>query len=579
MTPMRIRTLNASAGLLTALTLGVASLAGCAPFDPNPAGAAGGVNTPPATTPATTAGNPAVTPSTTPASTAPTTAPIKGLMFKASAEIGGKPLANASFKAYDLITGKALPLVAAGSMNLTTDAQGNFSAQLPVAEGQVVKLVAQGAGKGQTVSTLVAGGAGGTLEGIDLTAGNLKMAEGSTVSSNVMSGMFQLAGNTAPAQAAMRALLQVNRDKALALLNKFFAQANQMSDDVDALPKDLRDKLMESADAGGEISDEVFGEILAASPEFKAAVQLTVNAAIQEAGKAEVLDGGLSPETLAAAAEDFKILEDLGFMIDTTGGELELSGNGITITVKEDDTPEVDPTFPVDPNALTPPVEVEIEVVDVPEEVFDLSPVFDDEASFSPTVSLTLTSDNSLRLNVVQAAGEEDVEIIYARIPTGIAGSKFADFVGGSPLASGSIAGGMVPSATNGTFQVISGGASQITFGADVFGVDPSVEDSTPWIGKWVDGNNKKIADVNVFETLDFIYLVIKNELPSNAAITQRGHSTTMTVPSSGLSFTRATVEANESSNEGTVQIKIKSRADSPASVHNATYTDNIAVE
>jgi len=128
MTPMRIRTLNASAGLLTALTLGVASLAGCAPFDPNPAGAAGGVNTPPATIPATTAGNPAVTPSTTPASTAPTTAPIKGLMFKASAEIGGKPLANASFKAYDLITGKALPLVAAGSMNLTTDAQGNFSA-------------------------------------------------------------------------------------------------------------------------------------------------------------------------------------------------------------------------------------------------------------------------------------------------------------------------------------------------------------------------------------------------------------------------------------------------------------------
>lgn len=569
MTPKRNRTLNAGAGLLTALTLGVASLAGCAPFDPNPA-ATGGQQTPGGTTPSAAPGNPGTnpgTPSTNPGTPA-TTAPAAGLQVKATAMVAGKPLANADFKAIDLVTGKTLPLVSAGGMNLKTDAQGNFDTKVAIAEGQVVKLVVQGAEKGQTVSTIIAGGKAGALNGIGMANGSFKITEGSTVASNVMGGMFQLAGSAAPAKAAMRALMQIDLADALSILESFFREANSIAEGTDALPADLRAELAANVDNSGAIPNNVLGRILGQSEAFKNTVQTAAGNALQAYAAAGVNAEVLGLSNLAA---DLAILETLNFKVTLTATKLEIAGNGVTVTATEDDTPPTE-------GEQTPPPDVDV-VIDEPNEE---DPEDEDEEAdaFSPEFTLkgSATTTNSLELTVSQDEGEEDLDLIVVKMNKDALGATFlpSDTDGNAVIASGNGIGDTFATA-NGVFSIKDTNAPDIAFEdvRDGWVPQPGSDDEleVAWKGTWVSAN-KTIANVNVWQNDDFLFLVIKRVIgaPTNSSITVKGHSTTINVPKTTLKFTQATFDTQYLTNDAQLEIFMKSRTDDGATGSTAFF-------
>lgn len=126
MIPMRNRLVLSSTGLMTALSMGVLSVAGCASFDPNPVvvGTQAGAQ---ANSPAATGGSQPAGPTTATAAPAAPAGneyiPVTGL-----ATLAGKPLANASVKVVDAFTGKPAKLIGAGAGRLVAAGAGNLVA-------------------------------------------------------------------------------------------------------------------------------------------------------------------------------------------------------------------------------------------------------------------------------------------------------------------------------------------------------------------------------------------------------------------------------------------------------------------
>lgn len=375
----RKQTLQAGAGLLTALTLSVGLLAGCNPasFNPGP-----GAPTAP--------------------SVPSTNAPAEFDTLAGLASLNGAALANAEIKVFNALTGAPAQVVAADGGNvvapgagnfavqgdsLKTDAQGNFNLKLAgLTPGSVAQVVVSADGK--ALSALVTGDGATSAYNVQAVTFQLNVNEVSTAINALAAGMLKIAANL---QSGART--PIIRD---------------LMTDLEALKPELATQFQDDPNAGDDLSRGFF------SDRAQAFFADNTNRMFQRFGVTDKVTAAIQKavDTVATQVANRQVegnVDLAGANFVGTNLTIKIEGNKITIGDKVIDltptlpnNPIIDPILPVE----VPPIEVPVEQQSATGAVRIV-----ENAKFSPTITVRET-----QTIVSQTAGQDDIKEIFGRI-------------------------------------------------------------------------------------------------------------------------------------------------------------------
>jgi hypothetical protein len=174
-------------------------------------------------------------------------------------------------------------------------------------------------------------------------------------------------------------------------------------------------------------------------------------------------------------------------------------------------------------------------------------------------------SSRALQLVVSQAARQEDVEFIIARISKTLTGASFSPPA--TLLASGTSTSSLAP----GNHQVTLGGTPRTIALSQRMGGGKL--ENAAFVGQWRYANRTQtIANVQVFDVNAYVYVTLAYALNDFARLNQ-GHTTTMTILPSVLQVDPAKVSANRNNRIANIDIDIYSRRGNLME-----YSENLAV-
>ncbi|MEB3197310.1 MAG: hypothetical protein VKP62_08915 [Candidatus Sericytochromatia bacterium] len=529
---------------LTALSV---SLVACAPFDPSPMGPVllfGLIGGP------------------------QTQAPGFSQVLFGTAENGRGLMANAEVRVFNAATGQAIPIrfFDSGKYRLSqtgprTDAQGRFSFHMPVPrKGDVYRVVVSD-GK-YSVTTLIATISAKQGRQETLVFRSLSTPANESLPSKQTGFQFLLTPATTLADNCVRNLIplaQALTDDAesqlfLEVLNKGESLARQIARTFTASELDT---LSEVVDAKGTIQPALLAEVMGEAGLGRVFRQ-TVAESLQVLSTLKQDGGNLdtSVET-GLTQDDLGVLASAGFDITITGTVISIAGNGVNLNF---DLPNevATPSIPIlEPFPRPTPTDSVSSGGGSSRRSAPPTPTPGPEpAEFDPTFTVSyLPGTQSLQMTVSQTAGQEDVFRIIARLSKARTGAVFtpppailAEGTSSSPIASG-------------THRVEAGGVAQTWPLSQRLGGGSL--SGPAFVGRWKYlPSSHPIADVQVFDTAEHVFVVLSYTLNDAVTINQ-GHTTTMTILPSVLSLDQPTLLANRLSPVTNVDVDIFSRGGS----------------
>lgn len=528
MNPKRMHKLFSSAAVTTALSLSVASLGGCASFDPNPAAAGQAPVTPAGTQPT---GNQGSQTAVTPAKAMTTMTGV--------ADLAGKAVANAPVQVFDAFTGKPVAgLVAAGAGNLVaagagnydlaqagglkTDAEGKFAFSLPeIGEDAMLKVVVM-TPEGMPLSALVGGSELDKSAGYKLKAFakaikkktdfNFKVNIPSTVVTTTVSPMIKLVAETRTQTrsgirpVAVANLLSTADDLEFAFIEKWESYTYEqqytfynlvLEDTTTTTESELNFSTLERAFTKAGMADAF------TSTGFTSVVSKALTDTLAAAQE----NGGLKGTSLTFTKDDFPTA--LQINLDN------LEDGTITFT---------------DPNGT----EVEVVVDVIEEDSFENLPdTFGNKSEFLPTVAISYNENAGdtapLAMTVTQPSGNNDVETIIAKISR--KWIKSIDLDAAATIndpASTSVGGNW------GDFAATTGHIVTATSASN-----------TSFLGNWTDGSGVDIATVDIDVDDDFVTIEFEFNMTGNNAVKTSGGSARLEALKSVIELDAAAIKAH----------------------------------
>jgi hypothetical protein len=257
----------------------------------------------------------------------------------------------------------------------------------------------------------------------------------------------------------------------------------------------------------------------------------------------------------AIRTQDLDVLSEAGFKVDLAGTSISIEGNGIDFSFQVPDAvePPPDSTLPPDLPVQEPPVVVEDEEVEA-NVARPGAPLGTDTTKFNPLVKMT-HANGVLNLEVSQAAGQQDVDTIVARISKSLTGASFSAPTVGQALATGSS--NAIPATGTHTIEAVSTtNAVPVAVSQRMGGFSLTAPAS---VGHWK-FNDTVIALVQVFDRTAHVYVTMSYRL-NDAVISNGGHLTTMNVAGAVLALSTSKLTSSEALPNGSVDIDIFSRA------------------
>jgi hypothetical protein len=536
--------------LVAAVALAATS-AGCAAFDPNP-----GVLRTTSSSPATGSGG-ATSGATTPASLSPR---LDGL-----ASVGRQAMANAQVRVFNAATNRSVPLIAAGGQNYglrqvgaTTDTKGGFGFQMPSPKvGDVFRVVVSD-GK-RSVTTLIAAVRGPGASGVRFST--ISTRDDGTVVGTGNGLSFAVNPTTTLADNSVKDLITLSQsltDEAESkLLDEVIGKSADFAAQLDkSFTAGELSSLTEQVDpANGKLPSKVLGDAMA-----KAGLERVFKQTVAESLKVlsdlrQVASNIDNTVEAPVRTTDLDVLSEAGFKVDLAGTSISIEGNGIdfSFTVPDAVAPPPDAELPPDLPPVDPTPVVEDEEVEA-NVARPGAPLGTDTTRFNPVVRMTHAS-GTLTLQVSQAAGQQDVDTIVARISKSGTGASFSAPAVGQPLATGTS--NAIPANGVHTIEAVSTAlAVPVAVSQRMGGFSLT---SPASVGHWK-FNDTVVALVQVFDRPGHIYVTMSYRL-NDAVTSNGGHLTVMNVAGSVLGLSAPTLTATEALANGSVDIDIFSRA------------------
>ncbi|MEB3221569.1 MAG: hypothetical protein VKS61_05780 [Candidatus Sericytochromatia bacterium] len=546
-----LRSARPHLSLLAAFTLATAT-AGCAAFDPNPGvlrGAAPAGKAP--------GGSTGGAPAAQPGSLSPK---LEGL-----ASVGKQPMANAQVRVFNAATNRSVPLVAAGGLNYglrqvgaTTDTKGLFTFQMPSPRvGDVFRVVVSD-GK-RSVTTLVAAIQEPGASGVRYATISA-LSEGT---SGVANDGFRFAVDptTTLADNSVKDLILLSQSLTDEAEGKLLDEVlNKSADFADQLGRNFTStelsKLSEKVDpSNGKLPSDVLGDAMSRAG-LERVFKQTVAESLQVLSDLRQVASNVdrTVET-TIRTQDLDVLSEAGFKVDLAGTSISIEGNGIdfSFTVPDAVEPPPDSTLPPDLPVQDPPVVVEDEEAEA-NVARPGAPLGTDTTKFNPLVKMS-HANGVLNLEVSQAAGQQDVDTIVARISKSLTGASFSAPTVGLALATGTS--NAIPATGTHTIEAVSTtNAAPVAVSQRMGGFSLT---SPASVGHWK-FNDTVIALVQVFDRTDHVYVTMSYRL-NDAVTSNGGHLTTMNVAGAVLALSTSKLASSEALPNGSVDIDIFSRA------------------
>lgn len=493
--------------------------------------------------------------------------------------IGREALANAEVKVLDAANGSSIavqPGALAGyglrQSSFKTDAAGNFAFQMPTPRrGDVYRIVVSDGRR--TITTLIGVVSNEQNDRDALAFQSLDNRPTSSTRTDAFS--FAVTPATTLADSSVKSLIPLAKTLTAEAESRLFLEMlNSGQNFAEQISRTFTTNefsaLVESTDANsGVLEPKTLSEAMGrAGLErlFRQTVAESIQLLSQLRSVASNVDPGADTEV---APDELEALASAGFDVSVEGTTINISGNGLDVgfDIGTETPPPSDPGPTPAPSTDTSPASPQDETAF--EDINSARPGFPigtNTNAFRPLVTLNMnTSSRALQLSVSQAAGQEDVEFIVARISKTLTGAAF--FPPTTLLASGT---STAPLAA-GVHRVEKGGSPRslplsLRMGGGKL-------ENAAFVGQWrYAGRSANIADVQVFDVPSFIYVTLAYALNDSVRL-NLGHTTTMTLLPSVLQVDSAKVTTNRDSQVANVDIDIYSRRGNLME-----YSENLAV-
>ncbi|MEB3284913.1 MAG: hypothetical protein VKN33_06485 [Candidatus Sericytochromatia bacterium] len=491
--------------------------------------------------------------------------------------LGRQVFANAEVKVFNAATNQAIPIRSASPSAYRlhqetprTDGQGNFSFQMPnPRRGDIYRvLVTDGQ---RTVTTLI-----GAITDRETKSPTIafQSLDNRPINGRTDTFFFAVTPATTLADNSVKSLIPLAQSLTDDAESQLFLEVlNGGQNFGDQISRTFTNNefaaLLERVEPASGILAPKFLSEAVENAGLARLFKQTVAESLQLLSQLRSVASNLEPTAEAEVQpEELEALSSAGFDVKVEGDSVSISGEGLNlnfdlggeIATPPEPTPIPPGTDPTSPSPTPlPPSPTPNSAPQDSESLEDTTsarpgrPLGTNLRFFNPQVKLSLSaSSREMELMVSQAARQEDVEFIVARISKTLTGASFL------PPATLLASGSSTAPLANGLHRVESGGTARTVNLSQRLGGGKL--ETAAFVGQWrYDGRSVSIAHVQVFDTSDYIYVTLQYALNDFLRINQ-GHTTTMTILPSVLSLDLAKVTANRENRVGNVDIDIYSR-------------------
>lgn len=491
--------------------------------------------------------------------------------------LGREALAGAEVKVLNAATGRAVAIQAASAAGyglrqttFRTDAAGNFTFQMPTPRrGDVYRIVVSDGRR--TVTTLIgvvtnrqSGADSLAFQSLDNRPNgrndvfSFAVTPATTLADNSVNSLIPLARTLTDEAESQLFLEMLNSGQNFAEQISRTFTTNEFS------------ALLERTDAtSGILAPKTLSEAMGRVG-LERLFRQTVAESIQLLSQLRSVASNVDPsaETEVQPA-DLEGLSSAGFDVSVEGSNIKISGNGLDVNfdiggeTPPPSNPSPTPATSSDPVVLNPQDQAAFEDSNSARPGF---PIGTNTTAFRPVVTLNMdASSRALQLTVSQAARQEDVEFIVARISKTLTGATFI------PPATLLASGTSTAPLASGIHRVEKGGSARTIPLSQRMGGGKL--ENAAFVGQWRYATRAAvIANVQVFDASAFVYVTLAYALNDSVRLNQ-GHSTTMTLLPSVLQVDASKVNANRNNVIANVDIDIYSRRGNLME-----YSENLAV-